>query len=242
MENVGPPPGVVCQELGVLYSGLTELPPQLGCSLEQSSHRHHRPVPGPLHQPLLLLLHHGAADPRHPAQGRHLQPGPVAQQDDVLSVVVAGVGRVSEVLSSLHDGVQQGADLLAVAGADGAHPHHVHGVLEVFESPDDAGLVVRGDDSVLLVGDPGHLHQVYVLRLVRRDALPYHKVYQVDRSSHLTEHGVSVLSGGGRLRVSEAGLGGADQQDSRPVQHQPGALDLGSLSRSLRLIIPEFVN
>ena len=36
--------------------------------------------------------------------------------------------------------------------------------------------------------------------------------------------------------MSEAGLGGADQQDGGPVQHQSGAFDLGSLSRSLGLV------
>ena len=87
-----------------------------------------------------------------------------------------------------------------------------------------------------------HSRHVYQVHVVSGDSLAYHKVYQVNRSSHLTEHGVSVLAGRGRLWVSEAGLGGADQQDCRPVQHQPGALYLGSLSRGLRLMIAEFVN
>ena len=137
-------------------------------------------------------------------------------------------------------------NLVTVAWAHRGHPHHVHAVLKVPQGPDDAGLRVQTGVLLVadarhgvLVGDPGEIHQVHVLHvLVGRDALPYHKVYQVDRSSHLTEHGVSVLSGGGGLRVSEAGLGGGDQQDRGPVQHQPGALYLGPLSGSLCLMIP----
>ena len=50
---------------------------------------------------------HVETDPGQPTQLRHLQPRPVAQDDDGLPVVVAGVGGVSEVLGPLNNILQQ---------------------------------------------------------------------------------------------------------------------------------------
>ena len=157
-----------------------------------------------------------------------------------LPVVVTGVGRVSEVLGPLHNVLQQTVhlqmsfrmesslsiieNLVTVAWAHRGHPHHVHAVLKVPQGPDDAGLRVQTGVLLVadarhgvLVGDPGEIHQVHVLHvLVGRDALPYHKVYQVDGPPHLAEHGVPVLPRRHRVRVAEDALGAGHQQDGRP--------------------------
>lgn len=63
-----------------------------------------------------------------------LHLGPITVEQDVLPVLVARVGRVSEVLDALHDRRQGGAQLFLVTITDRAHPHYLDRLFETGQS------------------------------------------------------------------------------------------------------------
>ena len=151
----------------------------------------------------------------------------VPEQEDVLAVLVRGVGRVGEVLRALDGRVQDGAHTLAASRRRQRQVRHLDGVVELLDGAVGrqqrvpvlllgalVGVVRRAAaravgqapfDAVAPAADAAVAGSVDV-GVVVEDAVAHHVVDEVDGAPHVAEHGVAVFARRHALGMSQTRL------------------------------------